>query len=367
MTSNTKIKNSSNIYHNHMVKSVLYFFSILCFFYSCKSKNIEVAKPKGPGVARVDGYVVKPSTVHNSIDITGSLLPYETTEIHPEVAGKVVNLNINEGSFVRKGALLAKLFDGDLQAQVHKLRIQLQIAQKTQQRQSQLLKIGGISQQDYDLSSLSSSNILADIQVLQASINKTIIRAPFSGKMGFKNISNGAYVSPATIVTTLDQVDKLKLEFSIPEKYQTYVTLGHKITFTTEGSKATYSGTVISTEAGISQDNRALKVRALVLATDAYLKPGGFTKVRFDMGDDNAAITIPSQAIIPGARDKKVIIDSAGIAVFKIVQTASRDSANVQILGGLNIGDTVLTSGILSIKPGNKVQIKMPNQNKKGQ
>ena len=347
-----------------MVKSILWTLVLLFTLSSCKSKKVAVAKPKGPIIAKVDGYAVRTSTLHNTIDISGSLFPYETTEIHPEVAGKVVQMNIVEGSFVNKGTLLAKLFDGDLQAQLKKSRIQLQIAEKTQQRQSQLLKIGGISQQDYDLSSLNSSNILADIQVLQANINKTIIRAPFSGKIGFKNISIGAYVSPTTIVTTIDEVDKLKLEFFIPEKYQTSVTIGHPITFTIEGSPKTYSGNVIATEAGISQDNRSLKVMAAVPVSDAYLKPGGFVKVTFDMGDNNNAIMIPTQAIIPGSRDKKVIVDSNGIASFRVVTTAGRDSANVQILTGLNVGDTVVTSGILSLKPGNKIQIKKQNANR---
>lgn len=343
---------------NKCLTGVLIAASIL----SCKSKTVVVEKPKGPGVARVDGYVVKTSTLHNSIDIPGSLLPYETTEIHPEVAGKVVQMNIVEGAFVSKGALLAKLFDGDLLAQIQKLRIQLQIAEKTQQRQAQLLKIGGISQQDYDLSTLNATNIRADISVLQANIAKTIIRAPFSGKLGFKNISIGAYVSPATVVTTINQVNQLKMEFSIPEKYQSFVTLGHNVSFTVEGSSIKYSGRVIATEAGISQDNRSLKVRALVNVTDQYLKPGAFVKATFDMGDDNSAIMIPSQAIIPGARDKKVIVSEGGKAVFKTVTTAVRDSANVQILTGLKVGDTVVTDGLLSIKPGSKIMIKKANK-----
>ena len=345
-----------------MVKPLALSFCFALFLYSCKSKTVVVEKSKGPGILSVDAYVVQTSTLHNTIDIPGTLLPFETTEIHPEVAGRIVQMNITEGSFISKGSLLCKLFDGDLQAQLRKSSIQLQIALKTEERQRQLLKIGGISQQDYDLSTLNASNIRADMQVLQANIAKTIIRAPFSGKIGFKNISIGAYVTPATIVTTIDQINKLKLEFSIPEKYQTFVQLGKPVSFTIEGSSKKYGGSIISTEAGISQDNRSLKARALIQATDAYLKPGEFVKVTFDMGDDNTAIMIPSQAIIPGARDKKVIVDKNGSAVFQVVQTAIRDSSNVQILNGLNIGDTIVTSGILSLKPGSKIKIKKSNK-----
>jgi len=141
----------------------------------------------------------------------------EQTEIHPEVSGRFIRLSVKEGSFVQKGTVLAKLFDEDLIAQLQKLKVQLQVAEKTEQRQSDLLKIGGISQQDYDLSLLSVSGLKADIEILQTEIDKTVVRAPFSGTLGFKNISVGAYVTPQTVVTTIRQTDVLKLEFSVPE------------------------------------------------------------------------------------------------------------------------------------------------------
>lgn len=337
-------------------------FGLVIIFCSCNPKAPVLEKTKRPVNAKVDGYIVKFSKLQSDIDIPGSILPFETTEIHPEISGKVVQMNIVEGAFVSKGQLLARLFDGDLQAQIGKSRIQLQIAQKTQERQSQLLKIGGISQQDYDLSLLNASNVRADMQVLQANVNKTIIRAPFSGKLGFKNISIGAFVTPATVVTTINQVNQLKLEFSIPEKYQSDVTMGHMITFSMEGTQKKYNAKVIATEAGISQNNRSLKVRAIIMARDKFLKPGIFVKVNFNMGEDSKAIMIPSQAIIPGARDKKVIIAKNGKASFQTVQTSVRDSANVQVINGLSVGDTVVTSGLLSIKPGTSIQIKLPRK-----
>ena len=166
---------------------------IIFFLCSCGSESAKIQPPRAGSVASapqalaVKGYIIHPSVLHSSIEVAGTLLPFEETEIHPEVAGKVVMLSIREGAVVRKGTLLAKLFDGDLQAQLHKLSVQLQIANKTQERQEELLKIGGISQQDYDLSLLNVSTIKADMQILQADINKTRIRAPFDGKLGFKN------------------------------------------------------------------------------------------------------------------------------------------------------------------------------------
>lgn len=344
-----------------MYSKLLAVIVVLFFISSCGSKSKDtkaVQKNAGPAHAlAVEGYLVSSSVLNSSIEIAGTLLPFEETEIHPEVAGKVVVLSIKEGSVVRKGTLLAKLFDGDLQAQLHKLSVQLQIAQKTQERQDQLLKIGGISQQDYDLSLLNVSTIRADMQILHAAIDKTIIRAPFDGMIGFKNISIGAYITPTTIITTIRQISKLKLEFSVPEKYTTKVAVGNSVFFTTEATNKKYKARIAATESGITQETRSLKVHAIVEAVDKGITAGGFAKVNFDMGNNNQAIMIPTQAVIPQARDKKVIVYRNGIADFVTVVTGTRDSSKVEIISGLNVGDTVITTGLLAIKPEAKINL----------
>ena len=341
---------------------------VLFLFSSCGSETKKETAKKGNSRSgthtslSVDGYIIHPSVLHSGIEVAGTLLPFEETEIHPEVSGKVTFLSINEGTHVRKGTLLAKLFDGDLQAELHKLSVQLQIAQKTQERQDELLKIGGISQQDYDLSVLNVSTIKADMQVLQAAIDKTVIKAPFDGKLGFKNISIGAFITPTTIITTIRQDTKLKLEFSIPERYTPKVKTGNVITFTTESTGKKYHAKIYATESGITEENRSLKVHALVENVDNNITAGSFAKVMFDMGDNDKAVMVPTQAIIPQARDKKVIVYNGGLADFKTVITGTRDSAKIEILSGLSIGDTVITTGLLSIKPGNKIHLSSLNK-----
>jgi membrane fusion protein (multidrug efflux system) len=340
---------------------------IIFFLCSCGSKSEKIQPPRAgsaPSAQQalaVKGYIIHPSVLHSSIEVAGTLLPFEETEIHPEVSGKVTYLSINEGTHVKKGTLLARLFDGDLQAQLQKLKVQLQVAQKTEERQAALLKIGGISQQDYDLSALDVSSIKADIQVMQASIDKTIIRAPFDGKIGFKNISIGAFITPETIITTIRQDSKLRLEFSVPEKFTPKVQLGNVLNFSIESSPKKYKAKIYATESGITQENRSLKVHAVVENTDKNITAGSFAKVAFDMGDNNDAVMIPTQAIIPEARDKKVIVFNGGNADFKVVTTGTRDSAKVEILSGLSIGDTVITTGLLSIKPGSKIKLSSIN------
>lgn len=334
---------------------------ILFSLNSCAGKTEKISPNSRSGASSapmpVEGYIVTPTVLNASVLVAGTLLPFEQTEIHPEVAGKVVALSIREGAFAKKGTLLVKLFDEDLKAQLNKFNVQLQIAEKTQQRQDELLKIGGISQQDFDLSLLTVSTIKADMQILRAAINKTEIRAPFDGIIGFKNISMGAYITPQTVITTISQVNKLKLEFSVPEKYTNKVKVGNFVTFTTETSPKKYSGRIIAMESAITQENRSLKIQAIVEKPDKDITAGGFANVDFNLGEDANALMIPTQAIIPQARDKKVIVYRGGGVDFNTVTTGIRDSSKVEILSGLSMGDTIITTGLLSIKPGSKITI----------
>lgn len=289
----------------------------------------------------------------------GTLIANESTDIHPEISGRLVSLNVAEGKFVSKGTLLAKIYDGDLQAQLKKLQVQLDIAKTNEQRSAQLLKIQGISKADYDASLLNVSNIQADIDVTNADITKTEIRAPFNGKLGLRNISPGAYVSPSTVLASIQQVDVLKLDFTVPEKYSTDMKQGRPVLFNVEGSDKTFTAKVMATESSISQDTRTLTVRAIVQNKnkDAVLVPGSFAKVSLNFDPNTHALMIPTQAVIPQARGKKVVIYKDSTANFVDVTTGIRDSARVEILTGLAPGDTVIITGLLSVKPNGKVRI----------
>jgi membrane fusion protein (multidrug efflux system) len=313
----------------------------------------------------VDAFVVKPVNISEKIEVPGTLIANEATDIHPEISGRLVQLNVAEGRFVQKGTLLAKIYDGDLQAQLKKLEVQLEIAKTNEERSAQLLKIQGISKADYDASVLNVSNINADIDVTKAEITKTEIRAPFNGKIGLKNISPGAYVTPSDVLATIQELNVLKLDFTVPEKYSSEMKVGKEVAFTVEGSGKTYKAKIIATEASITEDTRTLRVRALVQNKDVSLVPGSFAKVQLSFEPDSNALMIPSQAIIPQARGKKVVVYRDGISEFEDVTTGIRDSARVQVLTGLKQGDTVIITGILSVKPEGKVQLnKIVNQEK---
>lgn len=322
-----------------------------------KKQAANATPPRQQQVMKVDGYIVTTQPFAETIEVPGSVIANEGTEIHPEVSGRIVALNVAEGKYVSRGTLLVKLYDGDLQAQMKKIMVQLDIAKKTEERQAQLLKIQGISQQDYDLSLLNVNNLKADIDIIRTSISKTEIRAPFSGKLGLKNISPGAYVTPATIIAVINQVDQLKLDFTIPEKYTTQIKLGQIVSFSYEGSSARFNAKVSATEASVAENTRSLSVRAIVQGKDAGLLPGAFAKVELHFDPNPNAILIPTQAVLPQARGKKVIVYEGGIAKFRDIETGTRDSARVQVTKGLNAGDTIVTTGLLSIRPDSKIQI----------
>ncbi len=329
---------------------------------SCSSKRKQEvtaqqkAGPRPP--ARVDAFLVKAETISESIEVPGTIVADEATEIHPEVSGRITGLYIKEGAYVNKGALLAKLYDGDLQAQRKKLEVQLKIAQTTEDRHQQLLEIGGISRQDYDLTALQVSNLRADLDIIRTSIAKTEIRAPFSGKLGLKGISTGAYVTPQSVITSIQKTSALRIDFTVPEKYTSQIKKGQYINFTIEGSNRNYTAVVIATESGIAETTRSLTIRAQVKGDDGGLVPGGFAKVKLAFAPDNNALLIPTQSVIPQARGKKVYVYKNGQAEFVDVTTGVRDSSMIQITSGLTQGDTVITTGLLSLKPEAKVTIK---------
>ncbi len=360
---------------NKTIRLVLLFLVLAVagfFIYKMAAKSNN---PKEPGAAPkaeasrsgggrsilVDAYVVKPVKLNESIEASGTLQSNEEVELKPEITGRITHIYFKEGVKVSKGTLLIKLYDGDILAQIRKLELQQQLAKTTLARQQQLLKINGISQQDVDVTSNQVSAYAADIEYNRAQLQKTEIRAPFSGTIGLRNVSEGAIVGPATIMTTLQQLDPLKIDFATPEKYRNAIRKGDPVTFTVAGDTVKYKGSIYAIDPKIDLATRSVKIRALVPNPSGRLFPGSFAKTTIQLRDNPNAIMIPSQAVIPGTRFKQVIVADSGKAKFVNVETDVRTENNVQITDGVRAGDTVIITGILQLKPGmplnyNKVQ-----------
>ncbi|MBP1618857.1 MAG: efflux transporter, family, subunit [Bacteroidetes bacterium] len=327
-----------------------------------KPKEKEGKGAKGKGQPKVDAFIATPSLLVSEITVTGSLAAYDEVDLKNEVAGRVVMVNLPEGKFVRKGTLLIKLYDDDLQAALRKQESQLAIQKRISERQAQLLEVNGISENDYEQTLLQISSIKADIAGEKALIRKTEVRAPFDGTIGLKNISVGAFVSASTLLATIRTNQKIKLDFYVPEKYSPAINVGMGINFTMYNDNKSYNAKVMATEHGIDSNTRNLKVRAIITTPSKELVPGAFANVNLKLGENAKALMIPTQAIIPDQENKKVIVANQGKAHFVNVKTGIRQSSKIEVTEGLAAGDTIMTSGLLFLKEGSKLSYSSINR-----
>lgn len=307
-------------------------------------------------VGNLEGLIVKTSALEENIEVSGTIVPFDETIIMSEVSGKIVNINLAEGKLIKKGTLLLKLFDEDLQAQLKMLEVQLKIAENNEQRMKTLFNVKGTSQQEYDASLLQVSNLKAQIEILKVNIGKTEIKSPYDGVLGLKKVSVGQYITPSTQIVTIRAVNKLKIDFSIPERYGSKMTDGSKINFTVSGNDKIFEARVIANESSIETESRNLKVRAIISDRLEGLIPGAFAKVSVNLGNTDKALMIPTSAIIPEANTKKVFVVKNGLAEYVVIKTGVRRADAIEVLAGLNEGDTIIMSGILFVKPKSSIK-----------
>lgn len=325
--------------------------------------NKEEAKPTaGPNAGPAKAMPVKTIVLQNgsstqNVYSSGSLAPNEEVELRCELSGKITNLYISEGSFVNKGQLIAKIKDDDIKAQLKKVSLEAELATQTEARQKKLLDIEAISKEEYDIASNKVSTLNADSELLKIQLARTEIRAPFSGRIGLKNISVGAYVTPATMIATLVQTNPLKVDFSIPEKYLTKIHNGQTIGFQIDGSNVNYNAKIIAVDPQIDASLRTVNIRAITQNNDNKLLPGMFVKVSLNLGSD-ASIMIPSETIIPVLEGKMVYLKKNGVVTKTIIETGLRNESDVQVLSGLQPGDSLITSSLMTLKAGAPVTAK---------
>ncbi len=318
-------------------------------------KPEEKRRARGDGQRKVEALVIRPSKLVNEISVTGSLLPFDEVELKNEVAGRIVLLNLPEGKSVSKGTVLVKLFDDDLQAGLKKLQAQLALQEQIYKRQSELIKVNGISQNEYEQSLLQVNTLQAEIEAQKAQIRKTVILAPFDGVIGLRNVSMGAVVNTSTTLATV-RSNRLKLDFFVPEKYGDAIKAGMNVEFSLYSGRDDYRATVLATERGIDDATRNLKVRAIINQTGEGLIPGAFANVKLRLGENSNALMIPTEALIPKEREKQVILARNGMAHFVTVKTGIRKESLVEITEGVQAGDTLVTSGLLFFKEGAPIQ-----------
>lgn len=316
-----------------------------------KSEKPKETKNTRPQL-KINAVIVQPKLLFEEITVSGTILAYDEVDLKNEVPGRIVAINLPEGQPVQKGTLLVKLYDDDLQANLSKLKSQLAIQEQIYQARAELLKIDGISKNEFDQTVLQINAIKADIKIEEVRIRKTEIIAPFDGVIGLRNVSLGAQLTTATTVATIRTDKQMKLDFSVPEKYSHIVQKGQTVKFTIANSTKPENATVMATEQGIEANTRNLKVRAIVDNPSTQVLPGAYANVTLRLNEKIDAITIPTQAIIPKEENKMVIIAKNGHAHFANIKTGIRQASNIEVTEGLKKGDTIVTSGILFLKQG---------------
>lgn len=346
-----------NLVNLHLKPAIC--IAAICGLVACSHKKSEkeLAREAKPKILNVEGYVVTPRPFQNDYTATGSLLPNEEIEILPEVSGRVTSISFEEGKHVSKGQVLVRLYNDDIKAQIQKLHAQRELQVNIKNRQAELLRIGGISKQDYETTTTQIKSIDADISYAEAQLRKTSILAPFDGKVGIRNVSIGAVITPATAIARLQQTRVLKMDFTIPEQYRNEVPTGKKVFFSVTGSFDTLPAVISAIEPKANATTHTLQVRALVQNQQHKLTAGSFTHVIIPFEYKANALMVPSQAVMPTDRDKEVAIVKNGRIKMVAVVIGARTSDMVEVIRGVREGDTIITTGMMQVKPDMAVKV----------
>ncbi|KHJ37586.1 toluene efflux pump periplasmic linker protein TtgA [Pedobacter glucosidilyticus] len=339
--------------------------------YNRLSKSSETKGPKGGATGTpagggapigVSGIIVKPTQFSNVVSVSGTIEANEQVQIRSEISGLIRSINFTEGSTVNKGALLIKIDDRELQAQLAQALTREKLASETESRSKKLLQSEAISQEEYDNALAELRSLQAQSQLVRAQLSKTEIRAPFSGKIGLRSISNGAYITPTTAIVNLVNTNPVKITFSVPEKYAKRVNEGSSISFTVAGSRETYSAKVYAIEPAVDIATRTLILRARADNPNGTLLPGTFANVNLPLENIKDAILVPTEAVVPILNGKQVFIAENGKAKAVKIESDVRTDKEVLVSAGLKAGDTVLTSGVMALKPDAPVKVSVKNK-----
>jgi membrane fusion protein (multidrug efflux system) len=319
--------------------------------------NVSGPAARGGGEALpAEAYTVATTMVRETVPALGTLLANESVTIVAESSRRIAAVHVQEGALVQKGDLLFKLDDADLRAELKRLEGRVGLAVATEERQRELLAQKLVSQQEYDRARSELTANQGELEAVKVALAKTEIRAPFAGRVGLRRASEGAYIGPNTPLTMLQDVSRLKLDFTLPERYADEVRRGQAFSFRVEGRGETFKGEVAAVEPVIDTATRSLLVRGVVPNPQGFLTPGASASVDFEVqaGD---GILIPSRALVPSIKGHSVFVVRDGRAEERPVTIGLRTAERVQILAGLAPGDTVLTSNLLRLRAGVAVRI----------
>jgi membrane fusion protein (multidrug efflux system) len=317
----------------------------------------KAGKGGGGGPTPVQVYVVKATSLADEVAATGSVLADESVIIKSELSGKITSLNIREGQAVRKGQLLFSINAEEAQASIRKQEFNIQLFRDQEKRQRTLLDKEYISAQEYEQANNQLQTAQAELQALRATLAKAYVRAPFDGVLGLTTATVGTYVSPGTEITSLSRVRPVKIDFAVPGRFAANVRVGDVVGVVDEATNKTYDAKVYAIDPQIDPVSRTQPVRARYANSQNELRPGAFVRVNLKLGESTSALQVPTEAIIPEASGYSVYTVQGNKMVPKKVKIGVRSDKVIQITDGLAVGDSVIRTGILQVKPGDVVRV----------
>lgn len=315
------------------------------------------SKGKKSKTLNVRAVKIQQQDLDDALFVSGSLLPDEEVDLTFETSGKITDIHFKEGSFVKKGQLLAKINDAPLQAQLKKLEVQLKLYQDRLYRQNALLEKEAVSKEAFQEAETNLATLQAEIDLVKANIAQTELRAPFDGVIGLRNISLGSYASQSTPIAKLTKVNPLKVEFNVPERYANQLQEGSNLTFTLEGDLKEHKAKVYALDSRVDDETRTFKVRAHYDNSYGKVVPGRYVNITLTTQQYTQTIAVPSEAILSEMGIDKVFLYKNGVAEPNVIKKGIRTADKVQVISGLNIGDTVIVSGTMQIRTGQKVTL----------
>src|SRR5690606_28814907 len=319
---------------------------------------VVVGTSSSSGALPVEVAEIKPQRLENNLSVTGNIIPNESVDLRSEISGLVTKITFKEGEFVKQGTPLVYLNDDELTAQKDRLNYTKKLYEGQENRQKQLLEREAISQEEYDVVLNQFNTNLADISLIEARLRQTVIRAPFDGVLGLRQISEGSVISPADVIVNVVNIDPIKIDFSIPERYANIIKTGSRITFTNAAVGGDSVGEVYAVAPNSDAATRTLQLRAISPNMQRKFLPGMFVGIKLNLDVNEEALMVPAQSLIPELDGYKVFVANADDVIEEVkVSIGIRTESEVQITDGLKEGDLVLTTGVIQAKPGMAVDI----------
>jgi membrane fusion protein, multidrug efflux system len=325
-----------------------------------KESEVEIKNDTSGGRGKameVRGLILKPQLFQEKINTSGTLQAFEEVELRIETSGRITGIFFSEGDYVSEGKLLLKVNDAELQAQLKKAEYRKEILVDKEYRQRMLLSKNATSQEVYDVALNELNSVNSDIELLKAQIDKTEIRAPFNGIVGLRYVSVGAFINSTTKIALFQRLDQIKIDFSIPERYFTSVKTGSSLSFSLHGSEHKYKAKIYAVQPKVDVETRTLQLRGVISNPRREIPTGAFVKIELELNNSPNALLVPSIAVVPDITGHKIFLYKSGKVSPVTIDIGARNESNVQILAGANVGDTVIVSGIVNMRPNAPVTI----------